>query len=333
MRRPLTAFAFALALALLPLAATTRAQDGDAEAVSIRPAAKVGATAVHEATLAIDLAITLVVATKDREGPFVHDSKTSITTETRAVERTDAVDGDGVASLARRRWRRWREVHHEQGADPTVTERRKLLGETIELRRVDGRVVATKLESTLGKRLTAAAGALSIGEPLEALLPEKPAAIGAPWTVEGERLAAILHPILAAAATGRLEATLERVGLVDLTRFDAKAPVGAGGAGGPPAAGDGEHDVRRIARVAVKLSLRTRLGDAEGPELAAQLEGMILFDVEARRIARVRLAGEASFAQRMPDTEGGRIDASGAGTITIERRIREPVGDEADGLD
>lgn len=137
----------------------------------------------------------------------------------------------------------------------------------------------------------------------ESVLPKDPVAVGATWTIEGDRLRRALGKGLGASPEGKIACRFAEVREVALDE------------GAPPA---------RYAVVVVDVDAAGQHGTEEdAPRMRTTLHGEVLFSLDARKVAKVDLEGEARLRQTRRDGEVV-VDLDGRGPITIRKRTWFP---------
>lgn len=137
----------------------------------------------------------------------------------------------------------------------------------------------------------------------EAALPPEPVGPGATWKVEGAALKRALGNGLGEAPEGSITCRFVEVRKVVL---DEGLPE------------------RPYAVIKVVADARGVQGDeADAPRFSTKLEGELLFDLQARKLARVSLAGEARLRQTRRDGDAV-MEIDGKGPLTIEKRTWFP---------
>lgn len=137
----------------------------------------------------------------------------------------------------------------------------------------------------------------------EAALPPEPVGPGATWKVEGAALERALGNGLGEAPEGSITCRFVEVRKVALDEGLPERP----------------HAV-----ISVVVDARGVQGDeADAPRFSTKLEGELLFDPEARKLARVSLHGEARLRQTRRDGDAV-MEIDGKGPLTIEKRTWFP---------
>lgn len=140
-------------------------------------------------------------------------------------------------------------------------------------------------------------------ERYEAVLPDRPVAVGTTWTIEGERLRRTFGKGLGPRPEGRIECRFAEVREVAL---DEGAPA------------------ERYAVIALKVQASGKQTDEDdAPRFSATLEGEVLFSLERRKIAKVELEGEARLRQTRRDGEVV-VEVDGKGPLAIRKRAWFP---------
>lgn len=140
-------------------------------------------------------------------------------------------------------------------------------------------------------------------ERYEAVLPREPVAVGAAWTVEGERLRRALGKGLGPRPEGKIECRFAEVREVALD--EGAAP-------------------ERYAVIALTVQAAGQQSDEDdAPRFTANLTGEVLFSLERRKVAKVDLEGEARLRQTRRDGEAV-VELDGKGPLVIHKRAWFP---------
>lgn len=140
-------------------------------------------------------------------------------------------------------------------------------------------------------------------ERYESVLPKEPVAVGATWTIEGDRLRRALGKGLGAKPEGRILCTFVEVREVALDE------------GATP---------ERYAVITLDIDAAgAQSAEEDAPRFRATLTGEVLFALDRHKIARIDLEGEARLRQTRADG-GATVELDGKGPLTIHKRAWFP---------
>ncbi len=137
----------------------------------------------------------------------------------------------------------------------------------------------------------------------EAVLPAEPVAVGAAWTVEGDRLRRAFGKGLGPRPEGQIACRFAEVREVALD--EGAAP-------------------ERYAVIAVKVTAAGQQTDEDdAPRFSTTLSGEVLFSLQRRKVVKVDLEGEARLRQTRRDGET-TVELDGKGPLSIRKRAWFP---------